>query len=145
MFQVYSAAFIGEFRKVAGIEFIKSLLDRGELRQSRWNLLSDNFNKQLKEVEFEFIEDDFLLNGFWSEGTFIFLHWTAFSKDQRHTIAKLMASCEEGTHVITLTTPIPGNDFEVLVSDTCDTSWGKVEFFFQEKITPAVPRVTAPN
>lgn len=135
---MYSAAFIGQFNKVVGVDGIAALLERGEKRQGRWDLYADNFTQAMKEVIFEFIEDNFIVSRFWAvEATFILLHWTAFSKEQQAAVAKILAECAEGTHVITFTNPIPGTDFEVLVKDSCEVSWGKADFFFQEKITPA--------
>jgi hypothetical protein len=68
------------------------------------------------------------------------LHWTAFNNEQQRTVAGLLAACVEGTYVVSFTNPIPGVDFEILVHDTCVTSWGKSDFFFQEKVTPAKKR-----
>ncbi len=138
--QVYSAAFIGQFNKVVGIDNLSSLVERGEKRQGRWDLYADNFTQAMKEVIFEFIEDNFILSGFWTEATFVLLHWTAFSKEQQLAVSKLLSECAEGTQVITFTNPIPGDDFEVLIKDSCEVSWGKADFFFQEKITPAAPK-----
>lgn len=134
---VYMAALIGSFKKVVGIDNLNSLIERGERRLSRWEKFSDNFTAAIKNVTIDFIEDDFLLSGFWNEGTFILLHWTAFNSEQRLRISSLLAACAEGTQVLSFTHPIPGDDFEVLIQDQCKTSWGLAEFFFQEKITAA--------
>ena len=79
-------------------------------------------------------------NGFWTDGTCILLHWTAFSNEQQRIVASLLSSCQEGTYVISFTNPVPGEDFDILVQDTCVTSWGKADFFFQEKLTAAKER-----
>ena len=136
----YAASFIGDFDRVVGVENISSLLERGEKRGSRWERFQNNYTEKIREIVFDWIEDDFMLNGFWTDGTFILLHWTAFSNEQRRTVAKLLGSCVEGTYVVSFTNPIPGEDFEILVHDTCVTSWGKSDFFFQEKVTPARKR-----
>eukprot|EP01034_Spumella_vulgaris_P022184 gene22184-28294_t len=99
--------------------------------------MSEGFTQAMREVLFEFVQDDFVLNGFWTtEATFILLHWTALSTNQQATVGKLLSQCAEGTHVISFTTPIPGSDFVVLLRDHCEVSWGRAEFFFQEKVTP---------
>lgn len=134
---VFTAAFIGKFIKVSGVEIVTALLERGEKRMMRWNKLKENFTNKIKAMEFEWNEDDFVVNTYWTNGTFIFLHWTAFPLPLRKKMAQAMSACIEGTHVITFTHPIPSTDFVILLSDTCDTSWGKVEFFFHEKVTPA--------
>lgn len=104
----------------------------------RWERLQSNFSKRIKDINFDWIEDDFVINGFWnSDATFILLHWTAFNNDLIQATSRHLAGCQEGVHVLTFTHPIPGNDFEILIQDTCVTSWGKTEFYFQEKITPA--------
>ena len=47
-----------------------------------------------------------------------------------------MAQCREGTLVISFTNPIPNSDFEILIKDSCDVSWGPAVFYVQEKLTP---------
>lgn len=123
------------------MENIAALLERGERRAGRWERFKGSYNERLREVIFDWIEDDFLLNGFWTVANFIVLHWTAFSNAQRRDVAALLATCAEGTYVVSFTHPIPGKDFEILVHDTCVTSWGKSDFFFQEKVTPAKKRM----
>jgi hypothetical protein len=135
---VYEAAFIGNFRKVIGVEAIGALLVRGEKRLGRWERSSDRFTDRIQKVIVDFIEDDFILNGFYADdATFIFLHWTALSHKQRMTVSDILAGCQEGTQVITFTHPIMGNNFEILVQDICLTSWGKTDFYCQEKVTPS--------
>lgn len=136
--QVYTAAFIGHFKKVIGIEVISCLHYRGRKRIARWEKILPKLTPTIQAVEFLWLEKDFMeKNDSWRDAAFIFLHWTGFNEAQRSLVAKLLDGCEEGTHVVTLTLPIPSDAFEVLVTDTCDTSWGKAEFFFHEKITPA--------
>lgn len=137
--QLYAAAFIGQFNKITGLELIGSLLERGEKRKMRFDLIKSQLPPKVKNVQFEFIEDDFVDNDYWTDATFIFLHWTALSPSQCREISGAMCKCVEGTHVITFTRPLldEHKDFDVLLSDTCDTSWGKTEFFLHEKVTPA--------
>jgi hypothetical protein len=133
---VYTAAFIGNFTKVGGMEYLSCLLERGERRIPRWELYKEKFTPKIQEINFLWLEDDFIRNPQWTtDATFIFLHWTAFSAPKRDQIIDLLARCKEGTHVITFTYPIENPVYELLLSDTCDTSWGKAEFFFYEKIT----------
>jgi len=71
---VYEAAFIGNFRKVIGVEAIAALLLRGEKRLGRWERSSERFTDRIQKVDVDFIEDDFILNGFYADdATFIFL------------------------------------------------------------------------
>ena len=37
---------------------------------------------------------------------------------------------------MTFTTPIMNSDFEILVKDSCEVSWGTAVFYVQEKLTP---------
>ncbi len=143
--QVYSAALIGQFNKVVAIDAITSLIERGEKRQKRWDLMSENFTQKMREVMFEFIEDNFIMTNFWTEASFLLLHWTAFSTEQRNLVTKILTECLEGTQIITFTNPIPSDDWQILVQDTCEVSWGKADFYFQEKITPAGPKVILNN
>lgn len=134
---VFAAAFIGHFTRAIGVENVTSLLERGEKRMPRWEQMKEPFPKKIKDCNVEWVEDNILTSNFWVEGSFIFLHWTAFSKEQRATISKALSQCAEGSHVLSFTTPVEGDDFIVLVKDTCETSWGRAEFFFQEKVTPS--------
>ncbi len=47
-----------------------------------------------------------------------------------------MAQCREGTLVVSFTNPIPNSDFEILIKDSCEVSWGTAVFYIQEKLTP---------
>ena len=104
------------------------------MRIGRWNKYNENFTIKIQKVEIDFIEDDYILNGFYQDGSFIFLHWTALSNKQQLIVSKLLEKCKEGTYVITLSNPLQSNDYEVFVQDICLTSWGKTEFYFHEKI-----------
>jgi hypothetical protein len=71
---VYAAAFIGDFDRVVGVENISSLLERGERRTGRWERFGDRFTEKIRNVVFDWIEDDFMLNGFWTVGEY----WCCF-------------------------------------------------------------------
>lgn len=131
---VFTSAFIGNFQKVRGIEYLYCLLERGEKRLHRWNHYKTNFPQKIQNIEFEFKEDDFALNDSWSDSNFILLHWTTFSEDIRKTIIDSLEKCQEGTQIITFTYPIICPSYRILLKDTCDSSWGKAEFFFHEKV-----------
>lgn len=122
---VFAAAFIGDFNKVAGIEAIQALIDRGEKRMPRWERARPLLTKKMQKVRFMWQQDDFLKVGrcvhggvyawgglffliaclstcltsylfppshslplpppsqspqSWADGTFLFLHWTAFNR-----------------------------------------------------------------
>lgn len=134
---VFAACMVGSFRKVVGIDNIKSLVDRGEKRMTRWQMFSENFTKTIKDTVFDWIQDDFLEADFWSDATLLLLHWTAFSHEQRLAMAERIKMCSEGTLVIALTEPIPNSDLEVLTQGICKTSWGQAVYFVQEKMSPA--------
>ena len=133
---MYAAAFIGNFTKAVGIDNVASLLERGEKRMRRWEQMKEPFPASIRDCTIDWIEDNFIAADFWTEGNFFLLHRTVFSKEQRTTISKLLSQCVEGTCVISFTTPVSGSDFEILIKDSCETSWGRADFFFQEKITP---------
>jgi hypothetical protein len=103
----------------------------------RWDQLSESFPVKTKATKIEWIEDNFAASKFWIEANFIVLHWTTFSESLRKQVTDILVGCAEGTHIVTFTHPIPHEKFEVLIKDTCDTSWGKAEFFFHEKVSPA--------
>jgi len=137
---VYTAGFIGDFNRVIGCDALTCMLERGEKRAQRFERYQDSYTEKIRNIIFDWIEDDFTLNGFYTDGTFILLHWTALSDAQQRAVGGMLAGCQEGTFVLSLTNPVPGNDFEVLVHDTCATSWGKADWYFQEKVTPAQAR-----
>jgi len=136
---VFAASFLGNFKKCVGVENIKSLLERGEKRMLRWTKLSENLTDKYKKVDIEWINDDFIESSYWIEATFILLHWTSFTKEQRLMVAETVKACSEGTIFVAFTQPIPNPDLEILITDTCETSWGETEYFVQEKLTTAKP------
>lgn len=139
---VYTAALVGNWKKCVGVENVIALLERGSKRMSRWETYRENFPKITTEIELDWVDDNFLENDFWVEATYILLHWTAFSNEQITKCAGMFSYCPEGTIVIAFTNPVPNDDFEILIKDSCMTSWGEAEFFVQEKLTVAKPRPT---
>lgn len=137
---VFAAAFIGDFAKVGGIENIQALLDRGEKRMPRWERFSASFTKSMQKIRFVWEQDNFIDNPSpWADGTFILLHWTALNRDQLAAMGQLMGQLREGCIVVSFTNPVPNTDFEILVKDACETSWGKADYYVQEKCTPRKP------
>lgn len=137
---VYSAAFIGDFVKVGGIENIQALLDRGEKRMPRWERFKQSFTNPMQKMRFIWEQDNFIENPSpWADGTFVLLHWTALNREQIETMGTLMNQLREGCIVVSFTNPVPNTDFEILVKDACVTSWGKADFYIQEKLTPRKP------
>jgi SAM-dependent methyltransferase len=133
---VYAAAFVGQFSRCCGVEYIEPLLDRGQKRMVRWNKYKTEMPTHYADITFGWTSADFLEAVTWIDATFIFLHWTAFSLPQRMLLADHLLKCAEGTFVISLTHAVPSNEFIVLVKDECTTSWGITDFYVQEKITP---------
>lgn len=136
---VYCAAFVGNFSRCFGIEFIPPLYERALRRMPRWTkCVGEVLEKapRFAQTQINWINSDLLDLPNWVDASFIFLHWTSFSLSQRLLLASQMAQCEEGTFVVSLTYPVPSADFALLVRDQCSVSWGTTEFFVQEKITP---------
>lgn len=134
---VYCAAFQGRFDKVGGIDAIEALLDRGEKRMPRWNRFSKGFPKEIKRTKFMWEHADYLESPDpWRDATFVLLHWTALNKEQLDRAGDCLAQLREGAIVVSFTTPVANSDFEILVKDTCEVSWGQAVFYVQEKLTP---------
>lgn len=133
---VYAAAIIGEFKKCGGIEAIGALSDRGLKRMVRWEAYKENLTKEVRAVQFVWLNEDIVKTQVWHEATFIVLHWTAFGNDLKSTICQMLKACSEGTLIVTFTSPLPDNDFCLLVDDYCQASWGETTFFVHEKLTP---------
>lgn len=133
---VYAAAILGNFSCCGGIEHIGALLDRGVKRMVRWNKFKETFPVKQRQMQFVWLNEDILETKAWLEATFIILHWTAFPSHMQNKIADMLCACDEGTICITFTTPVPGDNFEILVQDSCRVSWGEADFFVQEKLTP---------
>ena len=132
---VYAAVLAGMFSKCAGIEAVKALHDRANLRIHRWNKFKLEFPRRYREVDIIFSHDNFFKSEYQTEATFILLHWTAFTKAQREVVVDGLEACREGTIVVALTHPIHGETYELLKEDSCDTSWGHTMFYIQEKLT----------
>ncbi len=134
---VYSAAFQGKFVKVGGIDAIQALVDRGEKRMPRWTRFSKGFPKEIKRTKFIWENSDYLETPDpWRDATFVLLHWTALNKEQLDRAGDALAQLREGAIVVSFTTPVANSDFEILVKDTCEVSWGQAVFYVQEKLTP---------
>lgn len=134
---VYTAAYIGHFVKCGGIEALDPLLQRGAKRISRFEKYKDLYPESTRDCVIDFTYDDFIERDFWVEATFILLHWTAFDGDKLARISAQLEKCREGTMVVAVTHPVPSTDFDILVKDQCQTSWGSAAFYVMEKITPA--------
>jgi hypothetical protein len=132
---VYAASFIGSFSNLFGIENIKSLVDRAEKRERIWRKLVENSSIGQLNPKFRFLKSDFISNDEWvKSSSFIFLHWTAFSKTQVADISRMLMDCNEGTMVISITHPISDiAGYEILERGFCEVSWGQAEYIFQEK------------
>ena len=134
---VYAAAFTGDFYKCGGIDGIQALVDRGEKRMPRWNRFKEGFPREINRVKFLWENDNYLENpDVWRDATWILLHWTALNKEQLELAGDRLAQCREGCIVVTFTTPIMNSDFEILIKDSCEVSWGTAVFYVQEKLTP---------
>lgn len=136
---VYAAALVGHvpWKVCGGIDAIEALVERGEKRMPRWERFGFGFPAEVRKTEFIWEQDNFLENESpWMDATFILLHWTAFNSDQLKLAGDVMAQCREGTLVVTFTNPIPNSDFEILIKDSCEVSWGPAVYYVQEKLTP---------
>ena len=140
---VYTAALIGDFSSVNGVEMITQLLECGERKQRKYNIIKgkmEEFTKDMKKLKINWPNENILAYDDWTEATFILLHWTAMNPSQIKYISQKMDFCDEGTQVISFSQPVKHPDFEILVQDTCRVSWGEAEFFIQEKMVPGKPR-----
>jgi SAM-dependent methyltransferase len=132
---VYAAAFIGNFQKCCGMEYITSLLERGEKKTNTWNQIKTNFPPEYKVVTAVRWRNDNLFDTTdWSDGSFYLLHWTAFNEKERNIVSEQLQKCATGTIVISFTHKLPQEHFEVLVEDICRVSWGESDFFVQMKL-----------
>jgi len=133
---VYCAALFGNFVKCAGVEAVQALYERGAKRIGRWESLKPKLSSAVQGTDIDFTHDNFLNTDAWLEATFILLHWTAFNQEQVMNTSRMLEGCREGTIVIALTHPVRSSDFELLIKESCHTSWGEAEYYVQEKITP---------
>lgn len=138
---VYTAVMLsdGKFAKCGGIDMISSLLDRGVKRMARWdNTVKQHFSPSTRKVQLVWLNEDLYKTKVWYDATFLFIHWTSFSNQQIDSLSDFLRATKEGTYVITITHPIAniGSDFELMVKDSCITSWGEADFFVFEKMSP---------
>ena len=141
---VYAAAFIGKFEICCGFEQLRGLYDRGQKRERVWKKMvqSYNFPSPIRDAKIKFYNDDFVGGKPQDEWTIraslVFLHWTAFSKQQILRTTQALKYCQEGCMCICLTHPIPANadsGYEVLEQGICETSWGEAEYYLYEKMS----------
>lgn len=64
---VYTAAFIGDFSKVGGIEIVSSLLERGVKRNQRYIRDEEGFPKAKRNLNWVWLNKDFLKDTSWTE------------------------------------------------------------------------------
>ena len=137
---VYTAGFVGKFKKCIGIEQIKCLHDRGQKRERLWKKIANKYIS-LNEIQYRFCDNDFMtiLNEWTKTATLILLHWTAFSSPQILKISlQGLKECQEGCMCITLTHSIPviaETGFEIIENGFCETSWGEASYFIHEKMS----------
>jgi hypothetical protein len=135
---VYTAAFLGTFQTCVGIEMIDNLIERGRKRLHRWDRYSQNLSAKYKEMKIEFIKDNIFECDFYAtDASFIFLHWTAFTYQQKLLVSDILNLSKEGTICVTLTIQLMNDDYELLRVEKCETSWGITEAFIHEKMTPS--------
>ena len=134
---VYTAALMGTFNKSVGVDNLESLVERGTKRIRRWDKFKEKLPRKQRDTFIDFIQDDITEATFWSDATFIFLHWTAFNIEQRESISNIMNLCKEGTIVVSVTHLVQNSAFMVLKEDKCEASWGTVNYYVQEKLTLA--------
>jgi hypothetical protein len=119
------------------VEAINALLERGEKRMPRWDRFKKSFSRDIKKTKFLWEGGDYLEDVVpWRDATFVLLHWTALNKEQLDRAGDCLAQLREGALVVSFTTPVANSDFEILVKDTCEVSWGQAVFYVQEKLTP---------
>ena len=63
------------------------------------------------------------------------MHWTAFNRDQLEVAGDVFAQLREGTLVISFTNPIPNPDYEILIKDAVEVSWGQAIFYVQVSLS----------
>lgn len=133
---VYCAALFGNFVKCVGIEAVQALYERGAKRIGRWESFKMKFPSAVQNTNVDFMNDNFLYTDAWLDATFILLHWTAFNQEQVMSTSRMLEGCREGTIIVAITHAVRSSDFELLIKDSCQTSWGEAEFYVQEKLTP---------
>lgn len=138
---VFTAALVGEFKRVMGIEHIDALMERGSKRMVKWDMANARLPDIKRQIEFSWVGEDFTQKpATWYDATFIMLHWTTFNADLVKLISNLMNQCKEGCIVVSFVRPLLNEKFKLLVKDVCKTSYGKVDFFVQEKTSPPSER-----
>lgn len=134
---VFATSYTGHFKKCCGIEIVDSLLQRGSKRIQRWEKYKSSYDSSIQKTQFDFSLNDFIESDYWTEATFLFIHWTALNNEQIASISNTLYKCNEGVFVLTITHSIPNTDFDLLIKDTCLTSWGEADYYLHIKTTPA--------
>lgn len=131
--QVLTAALLYDFGKVRGVEILtdlhktsKDILE--EFKKKYGSKLPEG--KEMPDIDF--LKGDFLRADF-SEADVLYMCSTCFSDEMMEGIARAAEMMKAGSRVITLTKPLPSDQFEEIHHEFYPMSWGTSQVFIYKK------------
>lgn len=132
--QIFTAAMLGSFAEIRGIEIMQDLyqtttdaLDR--FREEYLPQLPEDFEfPEINLVRGDFLEEDF------SDVNVAYMCSTCFSDEMMDGIARALEKTQPGTRVVTLTKPLPSDQFKEISHDFYKMTWGTSQVFIYEKL-----------
>lgn len=131
--QVFMAALLYDFTSCKGIEIVSELHQICADRQVKWNHICIRMRLRKKlHIEMGFNAGDASVID-WSQGTVILAYSTAFDQKLMDAIAVCGERVAPGAYLITISTTITSNLFDLVDSFELALSWGKATCFIYRR------------
>ncbi|SCC90909.1 Uncharacterized protein SCG7109_BF_00050 [Chlamydiales bacterium SCGC AG-110-M15] len=131
--QVLTAALLYDFKKVRGIEILSDLHKTSkdileQFRKKYGSKLPDG--KEMPDIDF--LKGNFLRADF-SEADVAYMCSTCYSEEMMEGIARGAEHMKPGSRVVTLTKPLPSDQYEEIHHEFYPMSWGTSQVFIYKK------------
>ena len=87
-----------------------------------------------REVDVNFIRGDATVIDEWISSRVVFANSTCFDRKLMETLAKMASNMDPGCYFITMTAPLPSDDFELRWTGTMREAWGDGTVFIQRRV-----------
>ena len=134
---VFAAALSWDFEKVLGIEILQGLhelCDQKLLPRFDLHIREKMESETRREVDVNFIRGDATVIDEWISSRVVFANSTCFDRKLMETLAKMASNMDPGCYFITMTAPLPSDDFELRWTGTMREAWGDGTVFIQRRV-----------
>ena len=119
-----------------GIEILEDLCALCEGLRARWDArVSRALPEPKRATRVRFRNGDACVMD-WSHGDVVFFNSTCFDEPLMSTLAARASRLRPGAFVLTMTFPLPSDEFELLEESAVPQSWGSATMYVQRKKTP---------